>query len=125
MRPGHSRAMSVAVLAAALANGLVRGDSRTPVTGITHDSRQVQPGDLFAALVGADVDGHQFVDAAIRLGASALLVERELPVAVPQLIVSDSRAALALVAASFFANPSAELGVAGITGTDGKTTTAY
>ncbi|MDQ3692367.1 MAG: UDP-N-acetylmuramoyl-L-alanyl-D-glutamate--2,6-diaminopimelate ligase [Chloroflexota bacterium] len=125
MRPGHVRAASVATLAATLANGRVRGDARTPVTGITYDSRQVQPGDLFAALVGADVDGHQFVDAAIRRGATAFLVEREQPVAMPQLIVNDSRAALALVAASFFAHPSAELGVVGITGTDGKTTTAY
>jgi UDP-N-acetylmuramoyl-L-alanyl-D-glutamate--2,6-diaminopimelate ligase len=116
---------SVAELAAALPNGRVFGNTQAIVSGITYDSRQVQPGDLFAALVGADADGHQYVHGAVAQGASALLVEREQPVSVPQIVTSDSRAALAQVAATFFAEPSRDLGVIGITGTDGKTTTAY
>jgi UDP-N-acetylmuramoyl-L-alanyl-D-glutamate--2,6-diaminopimelate ligase len=112
-------------LAEAVPGAQLAGNPHTLVRGIGYDSRLVRPGDLFAALVGADVDGHRFVENAVTAGASAILVERPQPVAVPQIIVADSRAALAQVAAAFFGHPSDDLGVVGITGTDGKTTTSY
>lgn len=101
------------------------GDPSTIVTDIQYDSRLVEPGTLFAALRGGYVDGHSFVEQAVERGATALLVERRQPVAVPQLVVPDARAALSPVSARFFGFPSAHLSVVGITGTDGKTTTSY
>jgi UDP-N-acetylmuramoyl-L-alanyl-D-glutamate--2,6-diaminopimelate ligase len=80
---------------------------------------------VFAALRGADFDGHLFTREAERLGAVALLVEALSPTSLPQILVNDSRAALAAIAATFFGHPSQDVGVIGITGTDGKTTTSY
>jgi UDP-N-acetylmuramoyl-L-alanyl-D-glutamate--2,6-diaminopimelate ligase len=96
------------------------------VTGVTHDSRAVRPGSLFVAVPGLHVDGHDFVAAAAEAGAAAALVERPLPeVALPQLLVSETRPSLATAAAWWFGDPSHELAVVGITGTDGKTTTSF
>ena len=103
----------------------VAGDRAARVTGLAYDSRDVVAGDLFAALVGGYADGHGFADKAAAAGASALLVERELPLSLPQLIVPDSRAALARVADALYRHPSGEIAVVGITGTDGKTTTSF
>jgi UDP-N-acetylmuramoyl-L-alanyl-D-glutamate--2,6-diaminopimelate ligase len=80
---------------------------------------------LFAALRGSDFDGHQFVKDAEQRGAAALLVESPAPTALPQIQVDDSRAALATIAAEYYGHPSGQIGVIGITGTDGKTTTSY
>jgi UDP-N-acetylmuramoyl-L-alanyl-D-glutamate--2,6-diaminopimelate ligase len=118
-------ALSVAALRTALPEADLRGDGQRVVTGVAYDSREVLPGDLFAALPGGYVDGHDFAQAAVERGAAALLVERPLPVDAPQLIVLDARAALATVAAELYRHPSRELNVIGITGTDGKTTTSY
>ncbi len=96
------------------------------VTGITHDSRTVRPGSLFVAVTGLHVDGHDFADAAALCGAVVALVERPVPnVDLPQLIVTATPAALASAAAWWYADPSHDLGVVGITGTDGKTTTSF
>lgn len=96
------------------------------ITGVTHDSRRAGPGDLFVALRGARQDGRRFAPAAVMAGAVALISETPVDgVAVPQLVVGHGRRALALAAAWRFGFPSHELGVVGITGTDGKTTTAY
>jgi UDP-N-acetylmuramoyl-L-alanyl-D-glutamate--2,6-diaminopimelate ligase len=96
------------------------------VTGVTHDSRAVVPGSLFVAVPGEHADGHDFAAAAVRQGATALIVERPLPeLAVAQLVVDRSRPALASAAGWWFGDPSHHLTVVGITGTDGKTTTAY
>jgi UDP-N-acetylmuramoyl-L-alanyl-D-glutamate--2,6-diaminopimelate ligase len=92
---------------------------------VAYDSRLVQPGDLFAALRGADLDGHQFIQDAEQRGAAALLVESPTPTGLPQIQVDDTRAALAGIAAAYYDHPSQRLGVIGITGTDGKTTTSY
>ncbi len=96
------------------------------VTGVANDSRAVTPGTLFVAVPGAHVDGHDFAAEAIRRGATALIVERPLPeVAAAQIVVDAARSALASAAAWWFGDPSHRLTVLGITGTDGKTTTAY
>jgi UDP-N-acetylmuramoyl-L-alanyl-D-glutamate--2,6-diaminopimelate ligase len=96
------------------------------IHGVTHDSRVVQRGSLFVAIVGQHVDGHDFVASAAQRGAAAALVERPIAeVALPQLVVASTPAALATAAAWWYGDPSHELGVIGITGTDGKTTTSF
>ncbi|HEX2469272.1 MAG TPA: UDP-N-acetylmuramoyl-L-alanyl-D-glutamate--2,6-diaminopimelate ligase [Candidatus Limnocylindrales bacterium] len=96
------------------------------VTGVTHDSRAVRPGMLFVAIPGQHADGHDFVPAAIEAGAAGAIVEQPVAgVAAPQLVVDAARPALASTAAWWYGDPSHELTVVGITGTDGKTTTAY
>lgn len=102
------------------------GAAGVSVAGVTEDSRRARAGWLFAAVPGEHVDGHDFVGAAERAGAVVALVERPvLDVALPQLVVAGARRALAEAAAWFYDDPSAELGVVGITGTDGKTTTSF
>jgi UDP-N-acetylmuramoyl-L-alanyl-D-glutamate--2,6-diaminopimelate ligase len=96
------------------------------VTGVTHDSRAVRPGMLFVAIPGQHADGHDFVPAALEAGAAAVIVERPLAgVAAPQVVVDATRPVLASAAAWWSGDPSHALIVVGITGTDGKTTTAY
>jgi UDP-N-acetylmuramoyl-L-alanyl-D-glutamate--2,6-diaminopimelate ligase len=96
------------------------------VAGVTHDSRHVRPGDVFVAVAGAHHDGHDHVPDAVAAGASALVLERAVASpGVPQLLVRAARPALASAAAWFEDDPSHHLGVVGITGTDGKTTTSY
>lgn len=98
----------------------------TEVTGVTQDSRTVRPGELFVAIAGRHVDGHDLAEAAVERGAAALLVERPLPgVAAPQVIVASTRRALATAAAWWYGDPSRAMTVLGVTGTDGKTTTCY
>ncbi len=96
------------------------------VTGVSQDSRTVARGALFVAVAGLRADGHDHAAAAVAAGAAALIVEQPLPgLAVPQLVVGATRRALASAAAWWFGDPSRSLTVVGITGTDGKTTTAY
>ena len=102
----------------------ISGDPECVVSGVAFDSRAVEPGDLFVALRGGYTDGHGFLAAAAARGAAALLVEEPVAIELPVAIVRDSRAALADVSARFFRNPSRELGMVGITGTDGKTSTS-
>jgi UDP-N-acetylmuramoyl-L-alanyl-D-glutamate--2,6-diaminopimelate ligase len=99
------------------------------IRGICYDSRQVSPGDLFVALAGAVNDGHRYIHRALELGAAALVLEH-VPDGVnlgetPAVLVPDSRRALAPLAMHFFGNPSEELDLVGITGTNGKTSTGY
>jgi UDP-N-acetylmuramoyl-L-alanyl-D-glutamate--2,6-diaminopimelate ligase len=96
------------------------------VGGVTEDSRHVAPGDLFVAIEGLHVDGHDFVERAEAAGAAAAIVARPVVgAALPQLVVGAPPAALADAATWIFGDPSHELGVVGITGTDGKTTTSF
>jgi len=96
------------------------------VTGVAFDSRDVRAGSLFVAVPGLHADGHDFVGPAAAAGASAALVDHALADSdLPQLVVADTRAALATAAAWWYRDPSAELAVVGITGTDGKTTTSF
>ncbi len=113
------------------AAGRLRGDvtpgaRRGVVRGIAYDSRRVVPGGLFVAVPGAHVDGHAFVGEAVARGAAAVVVERavEDAGAATVLLVDRSQLALAVVAAWWYDDPGRRLGVIGITGTDGKTTTA-
>ena len=112
-------------LAAAIPESRLLGPGEVRVSGVAYDSRLVEPGDLFAALRGGEFDGHAFIEDAARRGAAALLVESEALSALPQIVVGNSRAALAKAAATSYDHPSRAVGVIGITGTDGKTTTAH
>ncbi|MBI5105984.1 MAG: UDP-N-acetylmuramoyl-L-alanyl-D-glutamate--2,6-diaminopimelate ligase [Solirubrobacterales bacterium] len=94
------------------------------VSSLAFSDAAVEPGALFFCVVGSR-DGHAFAPAAVAKGAAALVVERELDLSVPQVVVQSSRAAMAPVAARFFGDPTATLRVAGITGTNGKTTSAF
>lgn len=125
-KPARSmRDMTVSRLAQAAGAALLHGDGNVRVSGITYDSREVRPGDLFAALPGSDFDGHRYIDSAIERGAAAILAERKIDTGVPVIEVGGSRASLALISAEFYGNPSRELTMIGLTGTDGKTTTSY
>ncbi len=105
----------------------VSGSMATDILGIAYDSRQVSTGQLFVALRGEEVDGHQYVDRAVEAGAVAVMAEDPPPpdTLVPWVQVKDGRVAMALAADVFFGTPSSDLAVVGITGTNGKTTTAY
>ncbi|MCL6515374.1 UDP-N-acetylmuramoyl-L-alanyl-D-glutamate--2,6-diaminopimelate ligase [Alicyclobacillus sp.] len=95
------------------------------ITAVTADSRRVTPGALFIAIRGHTVDGHDFAAEAVERGARALLVERPLPLEVPQVVVPDTRLASAIVADVFFGHPSRRLQMIGVTGTSGKTTVTH
>jgi UDP-N-acetylmuramoyl-L-alanyl-D-glutamate--2,6-diaminopimelate ligase len=97
------------------------------VTAIAYDSRRVTPGTVFVALRGVNADGTRFAPQAVASGAIAVVAETAAPagVAVPWVQVPTARAALAELAAAFYGNPSEELALVGITGTNGKTTTSY
>jgi UDP-N-acetylmuramoyl-L-alanyl-D-glutamate--2,6-diaminopimelate ligase len=108
-----------------------RGDV-PEVRGITHDSRAVEPGFAFAAVPGARADGHDFLDAALEAGATAALVQADreakwaaLASRLPLVVVPDVRGALGPLAAAVYGDPSSKLRLIGVTGTDGKTTTAH
>ncbi len=100
------------------------GDPATAVVGVGHDSRRVEPGMLFACLRGAHHDGHTHAAAAVDAGAVALLVDHEVALDVPQVVVDDTRRALGPISSLVYGTPSAALTIIGITGTNGKTTTA-
>ncbi len=108
---------------AVLTAGLDGAD--TDVTSLAYDSRAVTSGALFCCLVGATSDGHEFAAEAVGRGASALLVERPLPLPVPQVVSEDARRDMALLADAFHGHPSRALRVIGVTGTTGKTTTTH
>jgi len=98
--------------------------SALEIRGLAFDSRLVEPGSLFVAVPGEHVDGHAFIGQAAERGAVAAVVERPIDSALPQLVVRRSQEALAVAAAWWYEDPSARLGIVGITGTDGKTSTA-
>lgn len=102
-----------------------RGDPPDVLAGLRSDSREVEPGDLFVAVPGTRVDGHTFVAAAARAGAAAAVVERVTDPELPQLVVADARAAVAVLASLFAGDPGDRLRLVGVTGTNGKTTTAW
>jgi UDP-N-acetylmuramoyl-L-alanyl-D-glutamate--2,6-diaminopimelate ligase len=112
-------------LTRALAPSEVIGRRQVEIRDLAHDVRRVTPGSLFFCVSGSRADGHDFAAEAVVSGAAALVVERPVDVAAPQLVVPDSRAAMAVAADAFFGEPTRELLVAGVTGTSGKTTTSF
>lgn len=95
------------------------------IASMEYDSRKVKHGALFVCVVGTAMDGHDFAQDAVKNGAAALLVERELPFDLPQILVKNTRQAMAAAACVFYGHPSKKMRMVGITGTNGKTTTTY
>ena len=118
--------LTLSALAKSL-NAELSGPGATVATDVTHDSRQVRAGTLFVAIKGNTLDGHRFVDDVIRRGAAGIVSEYERPTGfdAPWFKVADARAALAKAAAVINGEPSTQLDLVGITGTNGKTTTTY
>jgi UDP-N-acetylmuramoyl-L-alanyl-D-glutamate--2,6-diaminopimelate ligase len=117
--------MELERLVAALGSVEVVGSAQAQVRELAYDARAVVPGSLFFCVPGASVDGHELAAVAVERGAVALVVERRLEFDVPQVVVGRVREAMPVVADEFFGRPSAELAVAGVTGTSGKTTTSF
>lgn len=116
--------MQLRQLASLLLASRIEGDAGTVVTGIQTDSRKVKPGDLFICIPGFVTDGHDFAAKAAEAGAAALVVERDVPVPLPKLIVKDARYAMAVIACGYYNYPSREMKLIGVTGTNGKSTTS-
>jgi UDP-N-acetylmuramoyl-L-alanyl-D-glutamate--2,6-diaminopimelate ligase len=99
--------------------------SDVEIAGLAYDSRAVRPGALFFCVPGFRSDGHDFAARAVTDGAVALVVERPLGLGVPEVLVASVRASMGPIASRFYGDPSASLSVVGVTGTNGKTTTAF
>lgn len=111
-------------LGALLPNSETLGADDVPVTSCCGDSRQCQPGDVFFAMIGAEADGHYFIDDAIDRGAVAIVAERIVPTrGLPLFVVEDARTAYGTVCQALVGNPSKKMRVIGVTGTSGKSTT--
>ncbi len=108
-----------------IAADLAGEDAAIEIHDLAYDSRRVRPGTLFFCVAGFRSDGHEFAAQAVRDGAVALVVERPLGLGVPEVVVPSVRAAMGPVAARFYGDPTSELRVVGVTGTNGKTTTAF
>jgi len=117
--------MDVASLLAVVPDATLVGDPATEVASLAYDSRRVAPGALFFCVPGGSVDGHEFAPQAVAGGAVALVGERKLDLAVTQVLVPSVRRAMGLMSARFFGDPTTKLRVVGVTGTNGKTTTAH
>ncbi len=102
------------------------GDLEIEITGISYDSRKIEPGDIFVAIEGFETDGHKYIQEAVDSGAKAIIVEKELKESkVPMIRTDDSRLALAKISRNFYDYPDQELKIIGVTGTNGKTTTTF
>jgi UDP-N-acetylmuramoyl-L-alanyl-D-glutamate--2,6-diaminopimelate ligase len=117
--------MDIERVIAALAPADVLGRAPVEIADLAYDARVAGPGSLFFCVPGSRADGHEFAAEAVENGAVALVVERPLEIDVPQLVVEDARRAMAVSADEFFGRPTGELEVVGVTGTNGKTTTAF
>ena len=100
-------------------------DLTAEITGVSYDSRQTKPGDLFVAMEGYETDGHKFIPMALEKGAACVLCQQAQPAGVPYVRTSDSRAALAQAGRNWYGDPAASMTLIGVTGTNGKTTTTY
>ena len=119
--------MKLHELARGVPDATLEGNGDVEITGIAYDSRRVKPGDIFVAVEGLHADGHAYVSDALARGALAVAVDRDvtLPAGTPLLRMFSTRIGLAELAAEFYSRPARRLKVAGITGTDGKTTTTH
>lgn len=117
--------MQLSALSASTPGATLHASADCDITSIAYDSRQTRPGSLFAAIRGEKSDGFEFIDAAVKRGAVAALCDRPPGAPIPWVEARDVRLALAEISASFFGNPASALTLCGVTGTNGKTTTAF
>jgi UDP-N-acetylmuramoyl-L-alanyl-D-glutamate--2,6-diaminopimelate ligase len=117
--------MDIERVIAALAPVDVLGRAPVEIADLAYDARDATAGSLFFCVPGSRADGHEFAAEAVTNGAVALVVERPLELEVPQLVVDDARRAMGAAADEFFERPTETLELAGVTGTNGKTTTAF
>ena len=115
--------MLLSCLAKATPHTLIGED--VEVNELRYNSRKVEKGDVFCCVVGTFADGHKYAAQAVEAGAAALVVERQLDLDVPQILVKNTRIAMAEMAAAYYGNPADEMVMVGITGTNGKTSTSY
>ncbi len=108
-----------------LAASASRAGGAIEISDLVYDVERVSAGALFFCVPGSRFDGHDFAERAVAAGAAALVVERPLELDVPQLLVDDARMSMAVAADAFFGEPTRELDVAGVTGTNGKSTTTF
>jgi len=101
----------------------VTADLNQEISDIRYDSRSVTGGELFVAIAGLEVDGHQYIPTAAERGAVAVVCQRVPEIDIPYVLVEDSREALSLISARYFGQPAKEMKLLGVTGTNGKTTT--
>ncbi|MCL2621446.1 MAG: UDP-N-acetylmuramoyl-L-alanyl-D-glutamate--2,6-diaminopimelate ligase [Firmicutes bacterium] len=106
-------------------NCSVEGNENLEVLHLTHNSKNIQKGSLYFCLVGGSVDGHSFASDAVESGAVGVVCQRPLNLKTTQIIVENSRSAMATIASNFYGNPSNDLKLITITGTNGKTTISY
>ncbi len=121
----ESAAMKLSELVQGVSGATVRGDPGTEIRGLAYHTRDVADGTLFFCVPGLSFDGHDFAAAAVEAGAAALVCERDTGVDAVQVVVPSVRRAMALTASRWYGDPSRELRVVGVTGTNGKTTTAH
>jgi len=117
--------MTLGNLIDGLTGARVIGGAGVTVRAVRSDSRAIEPGDVYVAVRGIRADGHAFVAAAIERGAAAVVVERQLEIAVPQVVVPDAAVALGILIGRSLGDPARAMTLVGITGTNGKTTTTY
>ena len=117
--------MNLDELTRVLAASETEGSGAVEITDLAYRTDRVTPGAAFFCVPGSRVNGHEFAGEAVAAGAVALVVEQPLEIDVPQLLVDDARASMAIAADFFFGQPTRTLEVAGVTGTNGKTTTTF
>lgn len=100
-------------------------DENTEITGITYNSKKVNKNDIFVCMRGEHVDGHNFAEDAVKLGATAIMCETKLDINVPQIIVASTEQSIAPLADMFYSSPSKDINLIGVTGTNGKTTVTH
>jgi UDP-N-acetylmuramyl-tripeptide synthetase len=121
----RSIGMTLGDLIAGLAGARVIGSRDAQVGAVREDSRQIEPGDVFVAVKGIRHDGHAFIPVAVERGAAAVVVEHEVDVAIPQVVVPSGAVALGVLVARSLGDPAKAMTLVGVTGTNGKTTTTY
>ena len=117
--------MKLSELVQGVSGATVRGDPGTEIRGLAYHTRDVADGTLFFCVPGLKFDGHKFADKAVEAGAAALVCERDTGQPVTHVLVPSVRRAMALMGSRWYGDPSGELRVVGVTGTNGKTTTAH
>lgn len=106
---------------------VIKGNEESKVQNIRYDNRKIEQGDAFVCVKGFKVDGHSFIGDVIKKGAKALIVQEDVSVQedITIIKVRDTRKALAIMSSNYFGNPKDKLKIIGITGTNGKTTSAF